>query len=137
MDINQAIELLNGDKTLVLFHGEDVQMFSQRGVLPLTNAYESKKDYSSFIAVDKVVGRGAAFMYILLKIQRIHAQVISKPALEILEKYPIAVTYDEVVPFIQNRTRDGFCLMESATLSCTDPLDAYQKIKQKQAELRK
>lgn len=136
MDIKQAIALLQEEnKTLILYHGEEIFSYTTRGVSPLTELYENKKDCSSFVAVDKVVGRGAAFMYLLLGIKRIHALVISEPALELLKKNQIEITYDKLVPFIQNRTRDGFCPMESATLSCENPLDAYDKIKRKQAQL--
>ena len=41
--------------------------------------------------------RGAAYLYSLLKIKVVHAKIISKIALETLEKYYIQVTYDELV----------------------------------------
>lgn len=129
--------LKNNNHTLIMTDGEEIFTYDQRGVAPLVNAYESLKDFSSFIAADKVVGRGAAFLYILLKIKKIHAVVISKSALEILMQHHIDVTYDILVPFILNRTRDGYCPMETATMKCIEPLDAYKKIKEKQKELMK
>ena len=76
---------------------KDEEFFSfERGVKPLLNLIDLGEDFSGFFVADKVVGKAASMLYILLKIEEIFAEVISQPALEILNKNGIT---DMVVPF--------------------------------------
>jgi hypothetical protein len=88
-------------------------------------------DYSGYVAADKVIGKGAAFLYILLKIKEIHANVISEPALAVLKDKGVKVFYEELVPMIRNRDNTGFCPMEQAVLDETDPQAAFRKLLEK------
>ena len=125
----------SGNYTLVLCNKDEVITSSERGVAPLIELYRSGRDLSSFSAADKVVGRAAAFMYVLLGIKGVYAKCISHPAIEVLEKAGIELEYGECVERIASRDGKGLCPMESAVMGIDSASDAYAAILRKQKEL--
>ncbi len=120
----------NGGFTCVLTNGEKNHTSALRGVKPLLAWFESGEDFSGFSAADKVVGKAAAFLYVLLNVKEVFAFVISQPALEVLEQNKISVSYEVKVPAIRNRTNTGFCPMEAATRDVIKAEDSVAAIKQ-------
>ena len=136
MDFSRArAHLESGGYTLVLDDGNALLTSKARGVAPLLAFLEEGNDLSAFRAVDKVVGKAAAFLYILLGIRSVFAITVSEEALRLLRENRIFVAYDSCVPRIRNREGTGFCPMESAVLNETDPLRALEKIKQTRKSL--
>ena len=107
-----------------------------RGVAPLLELLDSGITLDGCAVADKVVGKAGAFLHVLLGTELIHAQVISKPALDLLQSNGIYVDCGVVVPRISNRTNTGLCPMETAVIDATSPTQALQKIRQKLAELK-
>ena len=107
----------------------------ERGVKPLVKWLESSLDFHDFSAADKVIGKGAAFLYLLLGIKSIYAFVISTPALELLRERNVYVEYSQEVDNIINRQGTGICPFEEAVLPITDEKIAYQLIKEKMQSL--
>lgn len=133
---DKAKELMySGGYTCVFTDGEAIYTSTRRGVAPLLQRLDSGVDYSAFSAADKVIGRGAAFLYILLGIKEIYVKVISQPSLELLEENGTNVVYDELVPAIRNRDNTGFCPIESAVKGIDDIDRALVRIRQKAAQL--
>lgn len=128
--------LLAGDYTCVLVEGDEILTSEKRGVAPLLGWIDEGHDLSGYSAADKVVGRGAAMLYVLMGIQSLYAAVLSKEAEAALESAGIEVTYGELVPRIQNRTKTGYCPMEEAVLGITDPKEALLAIRKKLESLR-
>ena len=129
--------LAKTDNTCVLCSGEIILTDKRRGVRPLLDLLEGCTNVAGFAAADKVVGKAAAYLYCLLKIKCLYAQVISQPALDVLSKTDIHVEYGQLVPAIQNRTKDGFCPMESAVLNIHSPEEALSAIYNALAQLKK
>ena len=75
-------------------------------------------------------------MYVLMKVRKVFAQVISVPALEVLEGAGIEVSYGECVTAIRNRTDTGFCPMESAVMDGKEPEEGYVIMEKKLEEMR-
>lgn len=125
------------DNTCVLCSDAVILTDKRRGVRPLLDLLESEADVAGFAVADKVVGKAAAYLYCLMRISCLHAQVISKPALAVLQQAGIATEYDQLVPAIQNRTRDGFCPMERAVWEIHSPEDALPAIHKALDQLRK
>ena len=76
-----AKELLEKENfTCVLWYGEHLYTSRERGVKPLLEWLDQGLDLSSFSAADKVVGKAAAFLYVLLGVSRVYASVISEAA---------------------------------------------------------
>ena len=131
MDVENAKKILSqGSYTCVLCKGEDTVSSSFRGVRPLLDFLESGKDFSGYSAADKVVGRATAFLYCLLGVTTLHAQVLSKPALQVLQENNICVTWDTLVDGIRNRDNTGPCPMEQATRDVQTPQQALEAIRQ-------
>ena len=120
--------LVKTDSTCVLCSGEIILTDKRRGVRPLLDLLEGDANVAGFAAADKVVGKAAAYLYCLLNIKCLYAQVISQPALDVLTKTGIQIEYGQLVPAIQNRTKDGFCPMESAVLKINTPEEALRAI---------
>ena len=136
IDLEKAkMLLLKGDYTCVLCCSEEIHTSTQRGVRPLVEWLESDENFVSWSAADKVVGRGAAFLYVLLGVRAVYANVISRVALEVLQTHQIAVEYTATVENIINRKGDGICPFEEAVLNVSEANEAYVAIKQKMREM--
>ena len=68
-------------------------------------------------------------MYVALKIKHVSAYVISKPAIEVLERYGIEFDSDEVADNIRNHANTGICPMEEVTENATCPQEAIKLMK--------
>lgn len=135
-DLIRAKQLLLSDShTCVLCKEAKLYTSDLRGVKPLVLWYEGKEDFSLFSAADKVVGRGAAFLYVLLGVKAVFANIISQSALEVLKENNIEASYDTLVNNIINRKGDGICPFEEAVLNITDKNEAYKIIKAKMEEM--
>ena len=93
-DLRRAVEILDKSRyTCVLCRGEQILTTEKRGVLPLVEWLEAGEDLKGFSAADKVVGKGAAFLYVMAGVKEVYASVMSKKAAALLSDYGI----------------DGFC----------------------------
>ena len=137
MHKNDAVSLLKEKGyTLVLYTEEECRTFTERGVSPLLSLVDSGEDFSGYLAVDKVVGRAAAFLYIALGVRGVYAVTVSESAYRLLRERGIIVEYEARVARILNRTETGFCPMESAVLEESDPAAAIEKIRKTLLSLR-
>lgn len=135
-DLNLAKQqLINGGYTCVIRKNDMEYTSMERGVKPLLAWLDSNIEFSGYSAADKVVGKAAAMLYVLLGVSNVHAIVISVKAKEVLEQHGIGVTYDSLVERIRNRTNTGFCPMEEAVWEIEDLQDALQAIRDKVALL--
>ena len=101
---------------------ENEKFFSyEKGVKPLFVFLKSGKDFTSFLAYDKVVGKATAFLYILLKVKEVNALVISDPAYNLLKENNIKVEYSKKVENIINRKGDDLCPFEKLVLEINSP----------------
>lgn len=133
-NLERAKEILSsGNYTLVLVNDDGFQTDTLRGVRPLLKRYG--EDYSSYSAADKVIGKGAAFLYVLLGIKEIYTHIISKPALEVLLENKVSIEYDILVDNIINHNKTGFCPIETATMNISSPNEALAVIKETLSKL--
>ena len=107
----------------------------ERGITPLLLWLETGMDFKNAVSVDKVVGKAAAYLYVLLGVSEVYAYVISQPALDVLKRYNIQVEYETLVPAVRNRTGNGFCPMETAVLAVDEPKEALEILRAKRAEM--
>ena len=136
-DLKKAQELLKAEGcTCVLCKGDQVYRSDQRGVKPLLHWLDEGTDLMGFSAADKVVGRGAAFLYRLLGVRRVHGNTVSVAAVKVLRAGGIEVSWDALVESIRNRAGDGPCPMEAATEGITEPEMALEAIREKLRRLQ-
>lgn len=121
--------LIKESCTCVLCRGEDIFSSCHRGVRPLLDFLDSAEDFTGFSAADKVVGKATAFLYCLLGVRSVHAQVLSDAAAEVFTACGIAYTCERRVKAIRNRAGTGCCPMEQATKDISDPRQALAAIR--------
>ena len=121
--------LAEGNFTCVLLTEDGREHTSkERGVKPLLELLATKRTpegFEEYVAADKTVGAGAAHLYVLLGVRTLWTNIVSRSALDVLEKNGIAVSFGECVPYIINRRGDGQCPIETAVANATSSEEAY------------
>lgn len=136
-NLKHALALLNsGDYTCVVCRGDTVYTTKQRGVAPLLTWLEGGTNLKDFSAADRVVGRGAAFLYCLLGVQSVYARVMSHPAAEVLRAHGICAEAESFVDGIINRAGTGPCPFESAVMDIQDAQEALTAIRNTRRRLQ-
>lgn len=136
-NLRNALELLkSGGYTCVVCRGDTVYTTQQRGVAPLLTWLDSGTDLKDFSAADRVVGRGAAFLYCLLGVKAVYALVMSHPAAEVLRAHGIHAEAETFAKGIINRTGTGPCPFEAAVMDIRDPQEALAAIRSKRRQLQ-
>ena len=69
--------LESGHYTCVFCKAETVYTDTARGVKPLLSRLDNRVALQGFCAADKVVGKGAAFLYVLLGVRELYAVTVS------------------------------------------------------------
>lgn len=129
-DLDNARDVLAQEGcTCVLCKGDVYYKSTRRGVAPLLGWLEDGVDVKGFSAADKVVGKATAFLYCLLGVAAVHANVVSDAAAQVLQQHNIPLTWNQREAAIKNRKGDGLCPMELATREVTDPADAPAAIR--------
>ena len=123
-------QLFEGDYTCVIAKDDNTFTSKARGVKPLLDLLDAGTDLRDAIAADKVIGKAAAFLYVLLGVSFVYAGVISKPALGVFEKYGIECEFDTLVDAIENRTKTGFCPMETTVWNIEEPEGVPELLKE-------
>ena len=112
--------LHEGGCTLVVAQGDDVRLFTRRGVADLMDLTDNDPAFlHGALVADKVVGKGAAALLVKGGVTALHTDLISRPALDLLRRTGIDVTYDILTDHIVNRDGTDWCPVER--LCC--PLD--------------
>lgn len=130
-----AARLAAGDCTCVFCRGTVQHVFTDRGVQPLLACLDAALPLKGFAAADRIVGRAAAFLYLLLGVRAVYAPVMSEGAAALLTQHGIIAQYGETVLAIRNRTHTGLCPMETAVAGLDDPAGALAAIRRTAAAL--
>lgn len=119
---NYSCVLINNDKVLMTSF--------EKGVAPLYNFIreENRVPEGKIEMGDKIIGRAVAFLAAYLGVSYIYTKTISKTALDVLEKYDITVDYEQIVPYILNKNKDGQCPMEMLLAGVHDATEALNAI---------
>lgn len=115
-----------------------VRLFRERGVKDLYRLLGQEPELlrGAFV-VDKVVGKGAAALMILGGVGEVYADVVSRPARELFAEANVPLGYALEVAHIVNRTRDGWCPVETLCRDCRTAEECLPRIRsfiERQAE---
>lgn len=128
-DLERAKKMFgSNDYTCVLCKGKVTLTSAERGIRPLLNWLNDEYDVKGFSVVDRVVGKAAAFLYILLEVKEVYAGVMSEAAVELFAKYGIQFSYEVLAEEIINRKGDGICPMEQAVTGIDIPKQALRAV---------
>lgn len=126
----KAIDRLSASSaTCVLCNHESVIISEEKGIKPLMKLLSSRTDCNGYSAADKIVGKAAAMLYVLLGVSEVYAQVMSESAQYTLARHGILPFCDTSVKQIINRTGSGICPMEATVENINDPEDAFAALK--------
>lgn len=133
-DIEQAKNALGGHSLALCKNGKII-ITDLRGVAPMLNFIKNGEELSGYSAADKVVGKAAAALFIKAGVKEIYAEVLSQSGLEFLTEHNVKISYGKLIPFIENRKKDGLCPMESVVQNQTDVETCFNLIANKFASL--
>ena len=128
--------LLENDLTCVMMNENQTKTSKKRGIAPLLEWFDKSENFASFCVADKVVGKGAAFLYVLMNVKSVYAFVISKSARQVLARNNIELYFEEEVETIRNRDNTGFCPIESALKNIEDAKKALPVISETLEKLK-
>lgn len=112
-------QLRDEDASCVIRNGAETRVFRERGVKDLFRLLETDPVFlAGALVADKVVGKGAAALMVLGGVRAVHAGVVSTPALGLFAAAHIPVEYGLEVPHIINRTKTGWCPVETLCRDC-------------------
>lgn len=135
-EIPAALAALNKERaasalTILGRCGDKTVQSTERGVAPLLKMIENGETLQGFLVADKAVGRGAAFLYILLGAKAVFAPVMSVEAKRLLTANGIGAYTDLAVSAMVNRDCSDFCPMEQAVAVTDDPAEALRLMREK------
>lgn len=108
-----------------------VRTFHRRGITDLFITLKNEPDVlRGAMVADKVVGKAAAALMVLGGVSRIHADVISTPALSLLQSHGIGVEFTTETDHIVNRAGTGWCPMEELSRDENSPEAIRDKVEQ-------
>ena len=97
-NIDTAKEEFSKDDYSFVIAGEGkIITNKEKGLKSVIDLIESGEDFSEYSLCDKITGRAAAFLYVLLGIEAVHAKKMAKLAVQILDRAEIEYSYDEMI----------------------------------------
>ena len=131
--MKQLKELLDKDNVRGVVRTTDCEVieFHNPGVKDLFNLIATRPNVleGAYVA-DRVIGRGAALLLVLGRVERVYARLISSQAIQVLQEVGIRIDYDKVVANILNQEGTDICPVEKLTMNITQPDLAFRKIKE-------
>ena len=128
--------LVDEDYSLIAVRDDFEYVSKAGGIFPIISKLDDRYFFKDCIVVDKVVGKASAMLLIRSKVKRVHGLLVSEAAVKIMNEYGIEFSYDELVPYIINRTGDDMCPMEKTVKDIDDLDEAYLALKDKLKQLR-
>ena len=130
--MKELIDILHGENlTLVLKSADgNIHRYTQRGVKDLLTLVSEHPDVlKGALIADKAVGKAAAACMVVGGINHVYANVMSQPALALLQQHGVMAEYGTLVDHIINRAGTDWCPMEKASRDENDPIAIIQIIK--------
>lgn len=98
--------------------GEETRTFTKSGIMDLFELLENDPTFlNASLVADKVVGKAAATLMILGGVSHIYADVISEPAITLINNAKIEIQFGKSVPLIENRDKSGVCPLEKKCMN--------------------
>lgn len=112
--MNRLIEILReGAYSCVVRNGGVTRTFTRRGVADIYLLLTREPDFLRGASVaDKIVGKAGAALMALGGVAELHAEVVSTPALDVLRRAGVAVSFGVETAAICNRAGTGACPLE-------------------------
>ena len=134
-DLQIAKANLNGHSICLC---KDGKFFTDdgRGISPMMNYLEEKRELRGFSVADVIVGKAAAMLFVKAGIAEVYGEVMSVSARDYLSKHNIPCSFGTLTERIINRKGDGICPMEQAVAETNDCEAGYLALKNRLDELK-
>ena len=129
--MKELIDILHNENLTLVVRSHDgaIHRYVQRGVKDLLTLVTTTPEVLKGVLIaDKAVGKAAAACMALGGARQVWADVMSQPALTLLQAHGITAECGTLVDHIINRTGDGWCPMERLSHDLDDPAAIVQKI---------
>lgn len=137
--MKELIDILHDEGLTLVVKSADgtIHRYVERGVKDLLTLVTTTPEvmHGALIA-DKAVGKAAAACMIVGGVKRVHADVMSEPALDLLLAHGVIAEYTTLTHHIINRTGDGWCPMEQVSRDEQDPHVIIQKVRQRLQQMQ-
>lgn len=129
--MEELVSLLHeGNHSLVVANG-DICTFNGRGVSDLYGLFKGNPGFLKGASIaDKVVGKAAAALMISGGVKRVFTDIVSRPALDLFATSKVHISYGIIVPHIVNRTKTGWCPLETRCRNCLTPQECIEQIEE-------
>lgn len=129
-NIDIAKEEFSKDDYSFVIAGEDkIITNKEHGLKPIIDLIETGEDFSEYAICDKITGRAAAFLYVLLGIEKVHAAKMAKLAIQILDRAEIEYSYDEMIETVLDSQMNEIDPVELSVLRSGSAVQAINDIK--------
>ena len=132
-----AKEYLSKGYSVCLCKDEEILLSSGKGIAFIAFLARDGKKFVGYSVADKIVGKAASHVYVLLGVREVYGSVMTKEGLDILTKNGIVATYGTLVEKIINRSGDGICPMEMAVKDLSESHKALEAVLNKIELLKK
>ena len=130
--MKQLIDILHDEGLTLVVRSNDgkISRLTQRGVKDLISLVtEQPEVLQGALIADKAVGKAAAACMVVGGVRQVYADVMSEPALVLLQAHDVDTQYGQLVDHIINRTGTDWCPMEKLSRDEDDPAAIIQKVK--------
>lgn len=130
--MKKLIDILHNEGLTLVVRSEngEIHRFTQRGVKDLLTLVSEHPDIlNGAMIADKAVGKAAAACMVMGGAKQVYADVMSEPALSLLQAHGVEAECGQLVDHIINRTGTDWCPMEKASRDEDNPLAIIEKIK--------
>lgn len=131
--MKELISILHDEGLTLVVRSQDgcIHRYTQRGVIDLLALVSEQPEmlYGACIA-DKAVGKAAAACMAVGGVRQVYADVMSEPALALLQAHGVMADYGTLVDHIINRAGTDWCPMERLSRDIDDPEVIIQRIKE-------
>ena len=131
--MEELIDILHNEQLTLVVRSVDgtVHRFTQRGVKDLLGLVQEQPQLlRDAVVADKAVGKAAASCMVVGGVKHVHADVMSEPALALLNSHGVKAQYARLVDHIINRTGTDWCPMERLSRDIDDPALVIHRIKE-------
>lgn len=130
--LNAYINKLNREGLNLLIIKDDKRLYASKkdGMAPLLEAINllGLQTLAGTTVIDKIVGKAAALLISYFKAKDVYTKLLSRSAIEVLEKHGIRYTSEKVVENIRKRDDTDICPFEKMVLEIEDPKEGYEKL---------
>jgi hypothetical protein len=129
--LNAKSVLLKKNVTCVAIHGKEEIESSKSGIKPLLSWIDGSRNLNGASIADRVIGRAAAWLDVLLDPISVYSPVVSVDAVSILMSHNIILYCDKIVPMILNRLNTAPCPLDACLKDINNSMRALSIIRSK------